>query len=291
MSQRKIFLFLLTLFYFLFVIPSTVLAAVSVTPVNVDTTSPVIGDAFSLTASVSGALTGSIYFLKCRIGANSSSLTDGQTFNSQTSKWLDDSGSTGAWVDMPQVTIGADGIWQGVLQCRIKSGAVDESKVLFTRACLNSNNSCGTSFQSNSSLALNPLVPTSTPTSTSTPTPSPTPTPDPTATSTPTSSPTSKPTATSTSTPTLKPTLTKTPTPTKANDKISSLSAEFYSTNSASVAGIAIEEGSEATFQASPKNEKKGINPFLILPIILSIFFLAASIFLFYHNAHEGQNS
>lgn len=279
MSQRKIFYFLITFFYFLFVIPSTVLAAVSVTPVSVDTTTPVIGDAFSLTASVSGALTGSIYFLKCRIGANSSSLTDGQTFNSQTSKWLDDSGSTGAWVDMPQVTIGADGIWQGVLQCRIKSGAVDESKVLFARACSNSNNSCGTSFQSNSSLALNPLVPTPTPTST----PSPTPTPIPTSTSTPTSSPSPKPTSIPTFTPTSKPTATLTVTPT-----ITSILKE--TTNSSSVAGVAIEERPEATSYALPKNEKKGINLLLILPIVLSILFLAASIFLFYHESHENDN-
>ncbi|MBI5613871.1 hypothetical protein HY947_03015 [Candidatus Gottesmanbacteria bacterium] len=193
------------LFFVLLFLSNYPVFAVSISPLSVDINSPVIGDAFTLTATMSGAVAGSNYFVKCRIGGNTSSLNDGQTFNSQSSKWLDDTGSSGAWVDMPQVAIGVDGYWSGLTRCRIKSSSTDEAKLLFVRACLNTDNSCGTSFQSLNSLPLNPIVPTSTPTPipTSTPTPTPEPSPTPTRTPTPTStpSPTSTPTS-STKTPT-----------------------------------------------------------------------------------------
>ena len=128
----------------------------NILPVSVDTSTPVIGDSFTLTASMSGAVVSSVYFLKCRIGApNSTTLSDGQTYNSQTSKWLEDTGSNGAWIDMPQITTDSTGLWQGNLQCRVKDSANDEAKVLFIRACLDANNACGTSFQSTNSLPLN----------------------------------------------------------------------------------------------------------------------------------------
>lgn len=195
------------LFLFCFCFTKSVFAA-SISPISVSATSPVIGDSFTVTASISGALSGSVYFIKCRIGPPSSSLNEGQTYNDQLSDWF---GDTDSWINMPKVNIGNDGIWQNALQCRIKSSAVDEAKVLFMRACLDSNDSCGTSFQSANSLALNPQMPTSTPTPTNTPTPTKTPTPAP--TSAPTSAPTNTPTPmkTPTPTPTLKPTVLPTP--------------------------------------------------------------------------------
>lgn len=194
---------LLFLFYSPFIRP--VFATVAINPISIDTSTPIIGDAFNLTASMSGALSGSNYYIKCRIGANTSSLNDGQTYNPQTSQWLDDTGSTGAWIDMPQITIGAGGSWQDSVKCRIKASANDETKVLFVRACLNSNNSCGTSFQSTNLLTVNPIFPTPT----NTPTLAPTATLTPTPTSTPNSTPT--PTKTLTPTPTLKISVSPTP--------------------------------------------------------------------------------
>lgn len=179
-------------------------ATPALTPMSVSTTTPIIGDAFTVTASMSGAISSSVYYFKCRIGPNSSSLSDGQTYNTQTAQWLDDTGSNGAWIDMPQITTDGSGLWQGTLQCRIKDSASDEAKVVFIRACLNQSNSCGTSFQSANSLSLNPVMPTSTPTPTSTPMPTSTCTPTPTPSSTPT--------------PTHTPTSTKTPTPSLASD-------------------------------------------------------------------------
>lgn len=249
---------------YLLIFPSPVFAAVTLAPVNVDTSSPVIGDAFSVTASMSGAFVGNIYFLKCRIGANSSSLNDGQTFNSQTVKWLDDTGLTGAWIDMPQITIGGDGTWQGAIQCKIKNGSADESKMLFMRACLNSNNNCGTSFQSSNNLMLSPQVPTATPTPTSTPTNTLTPTPTPTATSAPTA--TSVPTATSTSI--VTPTRIVSPTPT------SEINNEIISTDVPLVPAIlGVEDTSvSGTVEARAVSKR---------PIIIAMLFVSAGLALF----------
>jgi len=140
---------------------------------------------------MSSALSSSNYYIKCRIGPNSSSLSEGQTYNSQTPEWLND---TDAWTHMPQITTGSDGNWQGSIQCRVKISAIDESKVIYVRACLNSNSSCGTSFQSNALLTVNTILLTSTPTSVPTDTPVPTKTPTPTKSPSPTPKPTQKPT-------------------------------------------------------------------------------------------------
>jgi preprotein translocase subunit SecG len=176
-------------------------AAASVSAVSVDISNPIIGNAFNVTFNITGANSGDNYYVKCRIGPNGSSLTDGQTFNSPT--WLND---IDAWVSMPQFQIGADGTMQSSFQCRVRSGSVDESKVIYVSACLNSSSSCGTSFQSANSLNINPVAPTATPT----PTAVPSPTSAPTATPTPTSMPTATPTPSPTPTPTIK--LTPTPT-------------------------------------------------------------------------------
>lgn len=196
-----------------FFFPFSVLSAVNFIPLGVTTANPIIGDSFVMQASASGAVSGSKYFVKCRIGPSSTSLTEGQTFNGQTNTWLDDTGSNGAWVDMPQIVVGEDGSWQGSVTCRIKSSAIDEAKLLFLRACPNVNDVCGTSIQSGSSLALAPLMPTptNTPIPTNTPVPTNTPIPTstpsntsvPTTTPTPIASPTKKPTATPITTSTI----------------------------------------------------------------------------------------
>ncbi len=186
---------------FLFFFPFPVFGAASFVPLSVDTTNPIIGDTFIIQASASGVVANAAYYLKCRIGPSSgTTYTEGQTLNGQTNKWLDD---TNAWIDMPQIVVGADGQWQGPISCRIKSSAVDEAKSIVLRACLNVNDACGTSFQSTSSLSLSPRSPT--PTNTLAPTATNTPTLAPTNTPVPTSSPTrlSTPTVTIASIPTV----------------------------------------------------------------------------------------
>jgi len=207
---------IVVLFFFF---PSSVFSAANFIPLNVDTTSPVIGDSFIMQASANGAVTGSKYYIKCRIGPSSTSLTEGQTLNEQTNTWLDDTGSNGAWVDMPQILVSEDGSWQGSVTCRIKSSALDEAKLLFLRACLNTNDACGSSFQSTSSLVLSPRIPTptNTPIPTDTPSPTNTPSPIPTVTMIPTKSP--SPTAT----PTIKPKLTSTPIATPTAELITTI--------------------------------------------------------------------
>jgi hypothetical protein len=221
--------FILLFIGVIFFVPSAFAATPNILAISVDTNTPVIGDQFSVTASMSGAVANGVYFFKCRIGANSSSLADGQTYNNQTSQWLDDTGSNGAWVDMPQITVDGGGVWQGTLQCRVKDSVNDEAKVLYIRACLNANSVCGTSFQSTQSLTLNPIMPTSTPSPT--PTPTNTPTPQPTCTPTSTPIPTRTPTPTKTPTPTP----TSTPTPTKVLASDSAVLGSTTSTQSASV--------------------------------------------------------
>lgn len=178
--------------FLLFFFPSSVFGVASFIPLSVDTTNPIIGDTFVIQASASGVVANAAYYLKCRIGPTSgTTYTEGQTLNTQTNKWLDD---TSAWIDMPQVAIGGDGQWQGSLSCRIKSSAVDEAKQLVLRACLNVNDACGTSFQSINFVSLSPRSPT--PTNTPTPTTTNTPTQVPTNTQGGTNTPTRLPTPT-----------------------------------------------------------------------------------------------
>lgn len=194
--------------------------AASITTLSVSNASPLLGEEFNVTASISGTLT-STYFVKCRIGPGpeSSSLTQGQTYNSQ---WLNDSGEDGKWIDMSQVTTNADGIWSGIIKCRVKlSDSVSAGpKIVKTSACLKTDSGCGTSFPSDDSIAINAQAPTPTPEPTSAPTSAPNPTatptppPTPTATKAPTKAPTKTPTPTLTPTPIKTPTRVPTLTPT-----------------------------------------------------------------------------
>ena len=138
-----------------------------------------INQTFSFNSILSSIQAGETYFVKCRLGQSgqSSSLNDGQTYNPTTNTWLSD---TGAWVDMPTVTTSGTSITFSI-QCRVKSSAVSEQKVLYSRACLKkSDGTCGTSFQSSSGVNL--LV---------SPEPTPSASPNPSTSSSPASSPSS----------------------------------------------------------------------------------------------------
>lgn len=192
---------------FIFLLLTTkVNAAVTISTLAVDNSAPTIEQSFNVNADISGASENTIYFVKCRIGVDSSNLKDGQTYNSASSVWLND---TDAWTSMPVVTIGSDGSWQGVIQCRVKNGSVSGSKLVYTRACLNNNGACGTSFQSADYQTINVVLPTETPV----PTPTPIPTEVPTPISTPTESIAPSITSTITETPQSTPTPTLTITP------------------------------------------------------------------------------
>ncbi len=142
-------------------------AAVSVAaPTNVPTEIQ-INQTFSINSSLNSAQSGAVYFVKCRIGSSSSSLTEGQTFNSST--WLSD---TGSWTDMPTTSITSSSSSFSI-DCRVKSDASEGQKIIYTRACLKkSDGTCGTSFQSSSGVTFTALATSATPTSTPTPTPS-----------------------------------------------------------------------------------------------------------------------
>lgn len=202
----KIFLALLFLSLFF---PTTAFAAVAISTDGSNNLSPFIGESFNVSASISGAGAGEIYFVKCRIGPDTSNLSEGQTYNPSALNWLNDIGSNSAWVDMPQVTVDGNGAWSGIIQCRVKTGVAGGTKIVVTRACLNSGGTCTTAFSSSNSITINAQEPTPTPTPTETPTPAPTSTPAPTAT--PTNTPTATPTKTPTPRPTVRPTLTSLP--------------------------------------------------------------------------------
>lgn len=138
-----------------------------------------IDQSFSINSNLTSVQSGEVYFVKCRTGPSSSSLTEGQTYNSATTNWLFD---TDSWTDMPTVT--ATGSTTSFsLQCKMKSSATEGQKTIYTRACLKkSDGTCGTSFQSSSGTSFTAIAPVSTPT------PVPTTDPSPTSTSTSTSS-------------------------------------------------------------------------------------------------------
>lgn len=181
-----------------FVVPIRSILAVVFSPISLSQEHPIIGESFVVDATASGATVGSVYFLKCRIGQTTNALTEGQTYNSSTAEWLND---TDAWVSMPTVSVGEDGSWNGTVSCRVKLTAADELKVLYLRTCLRANDACGSSVQSTAFLTFAPIAPSPTAAPTQTPCPTATPTTVPTGTSTPTSgpsvvlSPVSKPTS------------------------------------------------------------------------------------------------
>lgn len=162
-----------------FVVPA-VSAAEALSVLSVSNTTPTAGDPITVAMTLSQGAASQSYYLKCRIGEDSTHLTQGQTYNPDSGVWLDDSGANGAWTLMPRITVGSDGSWQGEMQCRVKTSAESGAKLVFTRACLSVDGTCKESFQSADSVGIQVLAPPPT----STPPPSPEPTPPPTATPT-----------------------------------------------------------------------------------------------------------
>ena len=164
---------------------ASVQAAETVTVQSVDHGTPQVAESFAVSASLTHAVYPGTYFLKCRIGGDITHLTEGQTYNTASDTWLDDSGANGAWILMPQVTTDSTGSWSGTLACRVKATAASGTKQVYVRACLNTDGSCGASFQSGDFreiqvLALPPtptVLPTIMPTLKPSPTASPQPTP------------------------------------------------------------------------------------------------------------------
>jgi hypothetical protein len=184
-----------------FVIP-VVSAAEALSVQSVSNSTPTVGDPITIAMTLSQGAASQLYYLKCRIGEDSTHLTDGQTYNATSGVWLEDSGANGAWILMPQVETDATGAWSGALVCRVKATAASSTKYVYVRACLNSDGSCDSSFQSGDYQDIQVLAPppTATPLPSPTPTtkPSPTASPQPTVLKTPTPVPThtSKPAAT-----------------------------------------------------------------------------------------------
>jgi len=176
-----------------------------------------IGQSYQVSVTVSGFSANSPYYIKLRLGLNSSELNKGQTNNSGNSSpddWLSD---TDSWVKFPVINTDSAGAWSGTITARASvnaSSGQNQAVVRVHRADPSDN------FDSAlMNLNLDP-APTATPTPqpTVTPTPqptaTPTSTPNPTATPVPTVTPTPKPTATPTPKPTATPTPTRIPTPT-----------------------------------------------------------------------------
>jgi len=169
---KKLFIILTFLLFFSFVTKEVLAATVS-SPTNIlsETT---INQAFDIQGEITGVQAGQFYYVKCRLGLSSSSLNEGQTYNSATGSWLSD---TSSWAEMPYFEMTNNSL-NFSFPCRIKQGAGPGDKIVFLRACLKQNDgSCSGSFQSTSGVILKALAevaPTSTPTPLLTPTPTPT---------------------------------------------------------------------------------------------------------------------
>lgn len=294
MSQRQITFFLITFLFLLFNSRSVFAASITLSDGTPDTISD-FNQEYQINVNLSiNASNGTVYYLR------------GVFYQVQTTKYCGYTWNGTSWYNAP---ISTDEGWKNFLPVTIASSSASitlKAKLdASDNSCQNSgtynfkvqrftqNSSSGT-FDTQNEQTIIVSIPSSTPTPTFTPTPSPSPSPLPTATSIPTYTPTPspKPTNTNTPTPTLKPTATATPKPTSSPTATFTLTP----TNSSSIAGvfteqlITTESGEASPSQTLVKNDKNYLNPFLILPILLSILFIAASIFLFYHNSHEGDN-
>lgn len=296
--MAKAFTLLALSLLLIFVLPTPVLAF-SVTDPSSVPSEATVGESFSISTGISAGA--GEYFVKCRIGEDSSSPTQGETYNSQSGQWLTDSGSTGAWINMP-VVMTSGGSWQGNLTCRVKSNASAGVKVIAVRVCPKENDgTCDTSkgVQS-SSTSFTAVAPTSTPAPTPSPSPSPSPTTTPTANPTSTSSPsptvTPKPTTAASSVSTPKPV---TPSPTPAGTvKITKTSTGTPASESL-VLGITDVGSASANTEESATDESavKEEKPFLSLSskqylagglAALGALFLGASVFLFFKEKASG---
>lgn len=164
---RKILIFFLTLTGFLFS-SNEIFAATIETPTNVPSEVQ-ISQTFSFNTNITSTQAGEAYFVKCRLGQTSTTLTAGQTYNPITNTWLSD---TSSWKDFPTVTVSEDSFSISI-QCRTKSNTSIGQKLVYASACLKkSDGSCGSSFKSSAGATTNVIT-----TASSSPTPTPIPSP------------------------------------------------------------------------------------------------------------------
>jgi len=79
----------------------------------------------------------SIYSYKARIGSNSASLNQGQTFNSLTNNWLDD---TSSWTSFPTINLNENGIATSSVKLKTKKSAAIGNNLLIIRVNKDSKN-------------------------------------------------------------------------------------------------------------------------------------------------------
>ncbi len=198
-----IFKLLLASFFFLIVSPQRVYA-VTITISNVP--SSITSESFTITASVSGATTGTNY-LRIDLFKDQTSNYFGETYNG--SDWYGSS----TYTQYLPITIVSGTFWSGTMQGRFgspSSGDYDGAGTYKMRIRRYTSGGGTTTSEANASAVTVAIaIPTSTPTlAPATPTPTASP---PTNTPTPIKTPTPTPSNTPTPTPSLKPTLTATP--------------------------------------------------------------------------------
>ena len=82
-----------------------------------------IGQSYQVSVTVSGFSANSPYYIKLRLGLNSSELNKGQTNNSGNSSpddWLSD---TDSWVKFPVINTDSAGAWSGTITARASVNA------------------------------------------------------------------------------------------------------------------------------------------------------------------------
>lgn len=189
MASKIIYGILLISLLLLFLNKKTVATATNVAPLLINKNNLAIGETFLMSFKLDDIDFNNSYFVKCRVGPDSKNLNEGQTHNPITSNWFND---TDSWIKMPQI-IATD---EATISCRTKDSIDPGQKLVFAKACANSNNICNSnnSFQSVDYLTIEIATPsptltlTPTPTPTAIPTPSPTTIPSPTPTAVPTTS-------------------------------------------------------------------------------------------------------
>ncbi|MBI4099671.1 carbohydrate binding domain-containing protein [Candidatus Microgenomates bacterium] len=75
--------------------------------------SAIVGSGFDVSVKLSHLPANTAYYLKSRLGVDSSHLASGQTFNSE---WL---GDTDSWTKFPKITTNTEGTWEGKITARL----------------------------------------------------------------------------------------------------------------------------------------------------------------------------
>ena len=248
---------------FLFAIFTSRAYAVTVSITNYPPT--ITDQSFTLTASVSGATTGTNY-LKIDIFKDGTTNYFGETFNN--SDWY--GGST--YTQYLPITIQSGVVWGGTIQGRIGSPTTTQYDGTGTYKIRLRRYTGGGGYTAseadNSSVVVGISLPTATPIPSDTPTPTKTPTP----TNAPTSTSTPTPTKTPTPSPTKSPSTTITPT-----SKVSgSLKKEDGSNNSTVLNSIGLNSGSPVPTGSKMEVLGTSTSKTPLLFIALGLIFFAA---------------